>query len=94
MPRAIVSRNTRGLVKLVAARDSLLIIGVHIVGDGAGDVVLAGSVAIQMGMTVEQLAGGWNPYLTLGEGLYLAARSFTPRPQQAVVLRGMNRAPA
>lgn len=77
VPRAIVSRNTRGLVKLVAERDGLRIIGVHIVGDGAGDVILAGSLAIQTQMTVEQLAGGWNPYLTLGEGLYLAAQSFT-----------------
>ena len=77
VPRAIVSRNTRGLVKLVAERDSMRIIGVHIVGDGAGDVIIAGSIAIQTGMTVGQLAGGWNPYLTLGEGLYLAAQSFT-----------------
>ena len=77
VPRAIVSRNTRGLVKLVAERDSMRIVGVHIVGDGAGDVILAGSLAIQTGMTVGQLAGGWNPYLTLGEGLYLAAQSFT-----------------
>ena len=76
VPRAIVSRNTRGLVKLIAERDSMRIIGVHIVGDGAGDVILAGSLAIQADMTVEQLAGGWNPYLTLGEGLYLAAQSF------------------
>ncbi len=93
VPRAIVSRNTRGPVKLVAARDSLRIIGVHIVGDGAGDVILAGSVAIQMGMTVEQLAGGWNPYLTLGEGLYLAAQSFTRDPSK-LSAEGMNRASA
>ena len=72
VPRAIVSRNTRGLVKLVAERESGLIVGVHIVGDGAGDVILAGSLAVQTGMTVEQLASGWNPYLTLGEGLYLS----------------------
>ncbi len=82
VPRAIVSRNTRGLVKLVAERESGRIVGVHIVGDGAGDVILAGSLAIQTGMTVEQLASGWNPYLTLGEGLYLAAQSFTRDPSK------------
>ncbi len=82
VPRAIVSRNTRGLVKLVAERDGGRIIGVHIVGDGAGDAILAGSLAIQTGMTVEQLASGWNPYLTLGEGLYLAAQSFTRDPSK------------
>lgn len=80
VPRAIVSRNTRGLVKLVAEREGGRIIGVHIIGAGAGDVILAGSLAIQTGMTVEQLAAGWNPYLTLGEGLYLAAQSFHRDP--------------
>lgn len=82
VPRAIVSRNVRGLVKLVAERDSGRILGVHIVGDGAGDVILAGSLAIQTGMTVEQLASGWNPYLTLAEGLYLAAQSFHRDPSK------------
>lgn len=82
VPRAIVSRNTRGLVKLVIERNSRRIVGVHIVGDGAGDVILAGSLAIQMGMTVEQLATGWNPYLTLGEGLHLAAQAFSVDPSK------------
>jgi mercuric reductase len=82
VPRGIVSRNTRGLVKVVAERDSGCIVGVHIVGDGAGDVILAGSLAIQTRMTVEQLASGWNPYLTLGEGLHLAAQSFTRDPSK------------
>ena len=68
VPRAIVSRNTGGLVKLVAERESGRIVGAHLIGAGAGDVILAASLAIQTGMTVEQLASGWNPYLTLGEG--------------------------
>ena len=82
VPRAIVSRDTRGLVKLVAEREGGRIVGVHMVGDGAGDVILAGSLAIQTAMTVEQLAAGWNPYLTLGEGLYLAAQSFHRDPSK------------
>ena len=61
------------------ARDGR-IVGAHLIGAGAGDVILAASLAIQTGMTVEQLAGGWNPYLTLGEGLYLAAQAFTRDP--------------
>ena len=82
VPRAIVNRDTRGLVKLVAERESGRIVGAHLVGDGAGDVILAASLAIQTRMTVEQLASGWNPYLTLGEGLYLAAQSFTRDPSK------------
>lgn len=76
VPRALVNRDTRGLVKLVAERRSGRVVGVHIVGDGAGDVILSGSFAIEAEMTVNQIAKGWNPYLTLGEGIHLAAQSF------------------
>ena len=82
VPRAIVSRTTRGLVKLVAERDSGRIIGVHLLADGAGDAILAGVLAIEAGRTVEQLAAGWNPYLTIGEGIHLAAQSFTRDPSK------------
>jgi mercuric reductase len=69
-------------VKVVAERGSGRIVGVHIVGDGAGDVILAGVLAIETGMTVEQLAGSWNPYLTLGEGVFLAAQAFHRDPSK------------
>lgn len=77
VPRAIVSRNTHGLVKLVAERGSGRVVGVHLLADGAGDAILAGVYAIEAGRTVADLAASWNPYLTIGEGLHLAAQSFT-----------------
>jgi mercuric reductase len=80
VPRAIVSRNTRGLVKLLAERDSARVLGVHMLADGAGDAILAGVVAIEAGLTVERLAATWNPYLTIGEGIHLAAQSFARDP--------------
>ena len=80
VPRAIVTRNTRGLVKLVAERDSGRVIGVHLLADGAGDAILAGVYAIEAGLTIQQMASGWNPYLTIGEGIHLAAQSFTRDP--------------
>ena len=82
VPRAIVSRNTRGVVKLVTERDSGRVIGVHLLADGAGDAILAGVYAIEAGLTVDQLAGSWNPYLTVGEAIHLAAQSFTRDPSK------------
>lgn len=82
VPRAIVSRSLRGLIKIVAERDSGRIVGVHVVGPGAGDVILAGTLAIENAMTVDQLAATWNPYLTLGEGVFLAAQSFSRDPSK------------
>ncbi len=77
VPRAIVSRDTRGLVKIVAERAGGRVLGVHLVAANAGDVVLAATYALEAGMTVDQLAGTWCPYLTMAEGLKLAAQSFT-----------------
>jgi mercuric reductase len=82
VPRALVSRSTRGLVKLVAERETGRIVGVHIAGDGAGDVILAGVLAIENDMTIDELAATWNPYLTLGEGLNLVAQSFRRDPSK------------
>jgi mercuric reductase len=80
VPRAVVSRNTRGLVKLVAERDTYRVVGVHMLADGAGDAILAAVYAIQAGLTVKQMASSWNPYLTIGESIHLAAQSFARDP--------------
>jgi len=80
IPRAIVSRSTRGLVKLVAEQGAGRLLGVHLLADGAGDAILAAVYAIGAGMTVQQMADAWNPYLTIGEAVHLTAQSFTRDP--------------
>jgi mercuric reductase len=82
VPRAIVSRNTRGVVKLVAEREGGRVLGVHLLADGAGDAILAGVYAIEARRTVTDLAEGWDPYLTIGEAIHLAALSFTRDPSK------------
>lgn len=77
VPRALVSQDTGGAVKLVAEADSGRILGVHLLAAGAGDVILAGVYAITQGMTVTDIASTWTPYLTMGEALRLVAQSFT-----------------
>jgi len=77
VPRALVDRDTRGLVKLVAERATGRVLGVSMVADGAGDAILAAVYAVKLGMTVGELADSWAPYLTMSEGLKLAAQAFT-----------------
>lgn len=77
VPRAIVNRDTRGVVKLVVKVATGRVRGVHAVADGARDMITAGVYAIRSGMTVEDLAGTWAPYLTMSEALRLAAQSFS-----------------
>lgn len=77
VPRALVNRDTRGLVKIVAEHDTGPILGVHIVADGAGDAIQAAVYAVSSGMTTTQMAGTWAPYLTMAEALKLTAQTFT-----------------
>jgi mercuric reductase len=77
VPRALVARDTRGVVKLVAEAGTGRVRGVHAVADGAGEMITAASYAIRARMTVTDLAGAWAPYLTMSEGLRLAAQAFS-----------------
>jgi len=80
VPRAIISRSTHGLVKLVAEQGTGRILGVHLLAEGAGDAILAAVYAVGARMTVQQMADSWNPYLTIGEAIHLTAQSFTRDP--------------
>jgi mercuric reductase len=77
VPRALVNRDTRGFVKIVAERATGRIIGATAVADGAGDVIQAAVYAIQFGLTTGQVASTWSPYLTFAEAFKLAAQTFT-----------------
>lgn len=77
VPRALVNRDTRGFVKIVAEVGTRRILGATVVADGAGDVIQAAIYAIQFGLTTDQVAQTWAPYLTFAEAFKLAAQTFT-----------------
>jgi len=77
VPRALVNRDTRGVVKLVADADTGRLLGVHAVADAAGELAATGVYLLAAGMTVAPLADLWSPYLTAAEALKLAAQTFT-----------------
>jgi mercuric reductase len=76
IPRALVNGDTRGLFKLVAERGTRRLLGASIIAEGAGEVIQSAVLAIKAGMTVEDLTSTWAPYLTMAEGLKLAAQTF------------------
>lgn len=77
VPRAIVSRETTGAIKLIIDASSRRLLGAHILADHGGELLYAATIAIKAGWTVDQLADTWAPYLTMNEGFKLAAQSFT-----------------
>lgn len=76
VPRAITNHNTRGGIKIVADADTGKVLGVHVLAETAGEMMLAATYAIKAGFTVTQLADTWAPYLTMAEGIRLTANLF------------------
>src|SRR5207245_5937367 len=77
VPRARVNLDTRGLFKVVADRRTGRVLGVHVLAENAGDVILVAVYAVKFGLAVDDLATTWAPYLTMSEGLRLASQAFT-----------------
>ena len=77
VPRALVNFDTRGFVKLVAEAGSGRLLGVQAVAAGAGEIIQTAAIAVRAGLTVHDLADQLFPYLTMVEGLKLAAQTFS-----------------
>jgi mercuric reductase len=76
VPRALAARDTRGLIKLIADKDSKKLLGAHIIAPEGADSIQTAAMALKMGMTYVDLGAMIFPYLTTVEGLKLAAQTF------------------
>lgn len=74
-----------GLYKLVYARDTRRVLGIHVVSRGASDIVQGLSLGLRLGMTVDDLARSHHVYPSWGEGVKAAAEQ--ARPDAAVAAR-------
>ena len=76
VPRSIAARDTRGFIKLIRNTETDKLIGARVVAPEGGELIQQLSMAIKYGITITDLAQGLYPYLTLGEGIKLAAITF------------------
>lgn len=82
VPRALANFDTRGFIKLVVEEGSGRLIGVQAVAPEAGELIQTAALAIRNRMTVQELADQLFPYLTMVEGLKLAAQTFNKDVKQ------------
>jgi mercuric reductase len=75
--RAQVNRDTRGVFKLVADAGSGQILGAHVVAENAGEAIYAATLAVRFHLTISDLTDTLAPYLTMAEGIRLAAQTFS-----------------
>jgi dihydrolipoamide dehydrogenase len=73
--RAMANHDTDGFAKVIMDKDSGEVLGVHIVGQGGGDLISEAALAIEMGASAEDLGLTIHPHPTLSEAIMEAALS-------------------
>ncbi|MEO8707280.1 MAG: dihydrolipoyl dehydrogenase, partial [Kofleriaceae bacterium] len=71
--RALSVNDTDGFVKVIGDAKTGELLGVHIVGNGASDLISEAALAIEMGAVVDDLRLTIHPHPTLSEAMMEAA---------------------
>jgi dihydrolipoamide dehydrogenase len=71
--RALSVNDTDGFVKIIGDAKTGEVLGVHIVGNGASDLISEGALAIEMGAVVDDLRLTIHPHPTLSEAMMESA---------------------
>lgn len=74
--RSLVARDTRGLIKLIRETKTDRLVGARVLAAEGAEIIMEAALAIKYGITVTDLASSFHPYLTLSEGIKLAALGF------------------
>lgn len=73
--RAVSMMETEGFIKMIADAKTNILLGVHIVGPEASNLISEAVLAIEMGARLEDLALSIHPHPTLGETMMEAAEA-------------------
>lgn len=73
--RAVSLMETDGLVKMIAEKSTRNILGIHIIGPEASQLISEGALALEMGACLEDIAATIHPHPTLSETFMEAAEA-------------------
>jgi len=87
--KAVTLAETDGFIKIIADKKTHVILGVHIIGPHASDLIPEGILAVGKGLTIEDIGEAVHPHPTLSEAFWEAvmdakglAIHALPRPQK------------
>jgi len=72
--KALAMGETDGLVKLICERGSGQVLGMHVMGPHASDLIAEGALAVQLGATAKDIADTIHAHPTLAEATMEAAK--------------------
>ena len=73
--KALIMNGGEGMVKIIAESETGKIIGVHISGPNATELITEGALAVRLGLSVDQLISTIHAHPTIGESLRESALS-------------------
>jgi dihydrolipoamide dehydrogenase len=73
--RAMAVNETDGFIKVVSDKETKELLGVHIVGPSATDLISEGALALEMHAFLEDIGLTVHPHPTLGEGMMEASQN-------------------
>ena len=76
VPRAKAVENTDGLVQVVKHHETDEIVGVHMVGPRATDMIMGATLAVKFGLTVDDIINTVHPFPTFSEAFKHACQAF------------------
>jgi dihydrolipoamide dehydrogenase len=81
--RAKITGDTQGMVKIVADAKTDAVLGVHIVGPLAGDLIAEAVLALEFGASAEDIARTCHAHPSVGEAVKEAALAVAGRALHA-----------
>ena len=76
VPRAVAVKDTRGLVKMVAHHETGRVMGVHVLAPCASEIIHEATLAVKMGLNVDDLIDTVHVFPTYSEAIKMAAQAF------------------
>jgi len=70
--RAQIDRQKQGIIKLIADASTKKLLGAHIVGDEAGNLIHIASAIMKSGVELDKIADSVSAYPTLSQGFFYA----------------------
>lgn len=76
VPKAKAVEGTRGLVQIIKHHETDEVVGVHMVGPRAADMILEATLAVKFGLTVDDIIDTTHPFPTFSETFKHACQAF------------------
>lgn len=77
VPKAIIMRQTEGMIKMAIHPETRVIMGVHILGPQAGELIAQAMMLIKNKNTIDDVVNSLPMFPTLSEAIKIVALSFT-----------------